>query len=307
MLTKRLFGNSARFGFALACFGVAMAGCGPQTAENNSDSSEPAPTDNQTEEVEPEVAATDNKPAWMKDFEAKKNENTDLPDDAPVVKLTVTELREGRPDTTPEELEKELQGKWVEFTGVVREMAQRGISKALTVYISEKDQPHDLFQFQAPPTEGPQKVNIGDEVTYRGVWSNFKGMHNTKVVSGGTPAPQFTATELAQQYLDDPEKTKADLAGKHIIVTGKVQQARAFFKQNSDIYFGTGHIAASLEGKESTAIAVKNVAPYLGEMYNSVQVGDEIKVFGKVEIRDGQTDETPPFVIGLDDAMRVFE
>lgn len=281
-----------------------LAGC-PKPTENaavdandppaatDADNTEPAPTDSETSESD-------------SGSDAGPNYTSKLPDDAPVLKTTPGEIIAGNKGEDRDAYRQSLEGKWLEVSGVVTSMVQRAHYKTPTVKLAD---PGSWFPiaFQTLPGEAWQKVNVGDEVTYRMAFTNWDGFVDARVIAGGSPPKEYTASELAQAFLDDVERFKSELVDKHVVVSGKVLDAREKFEKNSDIFFGSGHIALSLVGKENTPIAVKTDQLLLKEMFAAIKPGDQVRIFGKVEFRDDNFGEPEkrPFKIGLDESITI--
>lgn len=271
---------------ALSCL---LAGCPSPDSADNTDETEPANT-----VADSSVDSSDLSPT-----ESEPKEPALLPDNAPVLKYTAEEILAGNKSEDRDAFRQELVGKWLEISGKVDSLVQRKHHTTPTVNIG--------FPFQAKNGHAWEKVSVGDEVTYRMIFTTLEGFIGGEVIAGGTPTPTITAAELAKAYETSADKVKSDMVGKFMIVTGKVLDDRAKFEKNTQILFGSGHIGLTLVGTNDTPIVVKADFLALKEAFKPIKPGEGVRVFGKIEVQENDYGEPEkrPYKIGLDGAVTV--
>ncbi|MBI1247139.1 hypothetical protein GC197_04765 [bacterium] len=263
----------------------------------------------------------DENPSMAKETEEMINEevvvdNTDsteetLPEDAPVLTFTVEELIDHMKEDG-EEKKKAFQGHWIDLTGIVYGFEYGGRSDSPIPYVTlaapyDADsvniyniKKHDFIGLESP-AEAWEKMKPGDEVTLRLTYDKLNGLHNGKVVAGGSPAPRVTAEQLVKDIKEDRAAATEKYDDKYWILTGNLAEKQP--EKGSSSSFVGKYYTNLIKGDDETDIALD--IPHLRQM-DQLEPSEEVEILGKIRILDpSDVTEFKPCYIGIIDGSRV--
>lgn len=285
----------AVFNLLVSVIGLAMVGCGGGPTTTNVDLQKPSTVD-----VDDDSSNADSEQVTDDSNADDDNVRTKSAD----LKLTWEDIDNGNKPENRETFISGLEGKTIEITGVVYGMEKRNYTPKTRISLGDpNDQLNSTFVHVAKG-EDWAKVNVGDDVTYHMEWDELEGFSNGRVVSGGSPPNEATASALAQRFEADTEKTKSELADKFVIVTGKVLAPHSDFEKG-EFEFGRGDIALTLVGQKDTPIVVTADLWIVNDPFKQAKVNDELRIFGKVVFRESDDSGKRPFQIGLEDSVLI--
>lgn len=278
----------------LFCLAAMLTGCG-QSGEQPK-ASVPQIEENSAWEVPEESAET-------------------TPADAPVMKLTIEEINDDVRNGRRKEFGDKTYGKIIESTGVIDKFGQDLNLQRIQLILAPPDDPalsklENLQRLQllniemSSPAEAWEKASPGDTVTVQMVWSDFDGLHEGRIVSGGTVPGKATAAEIAADVAADRAAAKEKYDGKYFIVSGALAAESPGLIDNYKA-FEEKQVKGVLVGDDKTSIALDLANMHMLVM-KDVPAGKEILVIGKVRILDDEkTDEKHPYSVGLLNASRL--